>query len=139
MLCYLDTCVVIYAVEGHVPFQQRAQAHMAALEGAGERFLVSDLTRGECLVHPLGMADAPLLLDYEMFFLSPNLRTRCLTTTIHDRAARIRGFYRYASNRMYGLADSLHLAAAIEFGCGRFLTNDARLSNFPEINVEILP
>jgi len=37
------------------------------------------------------------------------------------------------------LVDSIHLAAAIEFGCDRFLTNDARLSNFPEIAVEILP
>jgi hypothetical protein len=42
-------------------------------------------------------------------------------------------------NRAYSLAGSIHLAAAIEFGCHRFLTDDARLSNFLEINVEILP
>jgi predicted nucleic acid-binding protein len=37
------------------------------------------------------------------------------------------------------LADSLHLAAAVEGGCDRFLTNDARLSRFPDIPVEVLP
>jgi predicted nucleic acid-binding protein len=139
MLVFLDTCIVIYAVEGQAPFQQRAQTHIAALEAAGDHFLISDLTRGECLVHPLGGGDGILFLSYQMFFLSRNLTTRSLTPSIHDRAARIRGHYRYANGRIYGLADSLHLAAAIEFGCDRFLTNDARLSSFPEITVDILP
>ena len=49
MLVYLDTCIVIYAVEGQAPFQQRAQSHIGALEVAGNRFIISDLTRGECL------------------------------------------------------------------------------------------
>jgi uncharacterized protein len=139
MLVYLDTCIVIYAVEGQVPFQQRAQGHIATLEAAGDRFLISDLTRGECLVHPLGRGDAVLLLSYQRFFLSRNLLVRSLSPSIYDRAARIRGVYRYAGGRSYSLADSLHLAAAIESGCDRFLTNDARLGNFPEITVVILP
>ena len=37
------------------------------------------------------------------------------------------------------LADALHLAAAIEFGCDEFLTNDNQLANFPDITVEELP
>ena len=28
MLVYLDTCIVIYAVEGQAPFQQRAQSQI---------------------------------------------------------------------------------------------------------------
>ncbi len=35
--------------------------------------------------------------------------------------------------------DALHLAAAIEGGCDRFLTNDARLSRCTDIAVEVLP
>ena len=139
MLIYLDTCIVIYAVEGQAPFQQRAQTHIAALEAAGYRFLISDLTRGECLVHPLGRGDATLLLDYHQFFLSRSLVTKSLTPSIYDRAARIRGQYRYIGGRNYGLADSLHVAAAIEYGCERLVTNDARLDNFSEVTVEILP
>jgi predicted nucleic acid-binding protein len=34
--------------------------------------------------------------------------------------------------------DCLHLAAAIEHGCGLFLTNDADLTKCPQIPVEIL-
>jgi predicted nucleic acid-binding protein len=71
--------------------------------------------------------------------LSRSLSTKSLTPSIYDRAARIRGQYRYAGGRSYGLVDSVHLAATIEFGCDRLLTNDARLNNFPEIAVEILP
>ncbi len=37
------------------------------------------------------------------------------------------------------LADALQLAAAVEGGCGLFLTNDRRLSGFPDIPVEVLP
>lgn len=41
--------------------------------------------------------------------------------------------------RCYSLADSLHLAAAVEAGCDRFLTNDQRLAAFPDMTVELLP
>jgi hypothetical protein len=34
--------------------------------------------------------------------------------------------------------DSLHLAAAAEHGCTRFLTNKAGLSGFTDIPVEVL-
>ena len=139
MPVYLDTCIVIYSVEGQAAFQQRAQVHISALEAAGHRFRVSDLTRAECLVHPLGRGDSTLLLSYQRFFLSRHLSTESLTPSIYDRAVRIRGQYRYDSGRIYGLIDSFHLAAAIEFDCDRLLTNDARLNNFPEITVEILP
>jgi uncharacterized protein len=139
MMIYLDTCIVIYSVEGQASFQQRAQAHLATLEAAGHRFVVSDLTRSECLIHPLGRGDAPLLLSYQRFFLSSTLLTKSLTSAVYDRAARIRGQYRYEGGRIYGLVDSLHLAASIEFGCERLITNDARLAGFPEIGVEILP
>lgn len=44
MLYFLDTNIVIYAVEGLPAFQQRARNHIAALESAGHRFVVSDLT-----------------------------------------------------------------------------------------------
>ncbi|MBA4064941.1 MAG: hypothetical protein C0501_14755 [Isosphaera sp.] len=54
MLYYLDTVVVIYAVEGVAVNQQRATNHIGALERAGHRFAVSDLTRTECLVPVLG-------------------------------------------------------------------------------------
>lgn len=139
MLYYLDTCIVIYSVEGQLPFQQRARNHLAALEAAGHTFVVSDLTRNECLVKPLGAGDGPLLLQYSKFFVGPNLHTVGLTLVMHERAALIRGSHHYANGRRYSLPDALHLAAAIEFGCDSFLTNDNDLAGFADITVEVLP
>ncbi len=100
MLYCLDTNIVIYAIEGQPPFQQRARDHIAALENAAHRFVVSDLTWTECLVLPLRAADGALLLDYQRFFLGPHLTTVRLTPAAHQRAAMIRATHRY------GLADS---------------------------------
>jgi hypothetical protein len=45
VLYYLDTVIVIYAVEGNPVDQQRALNHLAALEQAGHRFVISEMTR----------------------------------------------------------------------------------------------
>lgn len=140
MLVYLDSCIVIYAVEGPTPFQARAQAHVAALQGAGHRFAVSDFTRLECLVKPLGLANGPLLLEFEKFFLAPNLTVVPLSCAVYTRAANIRGIHTYGgTGKRFKVPDSLHLAAAVEAGCGSFLTNDHRLAGFPDITVDVLP
>jgi predicted nucleic acid-binding protein len=133
MLYYLDTNIIIYAVEGQPPFQQRARNHIAALENAGHRFLLSELTWTECFVWPLRAGDGPLFLDYQRFLLSPHLTSAPMTASVFHRAALVRGTYNY------GLADSLHLAVAVEHRLDRFLTNDNRLAAFPDIQVEILP
>jgi len=133
MLYFLDTNIVIYAVEGQPPFQQRARDHISALEKVGHRFVVSQLTWTECLVVPLRVGNGALLLDYERFFAGPHLTLLSLSASIHRRAAIIRAVHRY------GLADSLHLATAVESRLERFLTNDNRLAAFPDMIVEILP
>jgi predicted nucleic acid-binding protein len=51
---------------------------------------------------------------------------------VFERATVIRGQYGFK------LADSLNLAAAVEHGCGRFLTNDFQLKRFSDITVEVL-
>jgi uncharacterized protein len=141
---YLDTVVVIYAVEGNPADQQRALDHLAALEAAGHQFTISGLTLAECLTAVLGPGAGQRLSDFLRFFHGPNLRTVDLTAATYTRAAAIRGGHTYpavspAPPKRYGLADALHLAAAIESGCDVFLTNDAQLSGFPDLAVEVLP
>ena len=46
MLYYLDSVIVIYAVEGNQVDQQRALQKLQQIETAGNRFAISDLTRG---------------------------------------------------------------------------------------------
>jgi uncharacterized protein len=144
VLYYLDTVVVIYAVEGNAADQQRARNHLTALEQAGHCFAISELTRTESLVPVFGAGGGQRLSDFFRFFHGPNLRTLGLTAAIHARASAIRGGHHYpaippAQPRRYGLADALHLAAAIESGCDVFLTNDNQLSTFPDIIIEELP
>ncbi|MGH7137610.1 MAG: type II toxin-antitoxin system VapC family toxin [Pirellulales bacterium] len=144
MLYYLDTVIVIYAVEGVPADQQRALGYLTVLEQAGHRFAISELTRTECLVPVFGPVGGQRLGDFFRFFHGPNLRTVNLTSAMHYRASAIRGSHSYpavppALPKRYGLADSLHLAAAIESGCDVFLTNDNQLANFPDITVEELP
>ena len=143
MLYYLDTVIVIYAVEGHPADKKRAKNYLDALEQAGHRFAISELTRTECLVPVLGPGTGQRLSDFFRFFHEPNLRTLSLTPAMHVRASAIRGGHTYpaipsAQQKRYGLADALHLAAAIEFGCDVFLTNDNQLTNFPDITIEEL-
>ena len=136
--------IVIYAVEGDPADQQRALNHLAALEQAGHQFAISELTRTECLVPVFGPGGSQRLSDFFRFFHGPNLRTLGRTAAMHTRASAIRGGHLYptippAPPKRYGLADALHLAAAIESGCGVFLTNDDHVANFPDITVEELP
>jgi hypothetical protein len=86
----------------------------------------------------------PWVLYYLRFFNGPSLRTLGLTTATYAGASAIRGGHTYptippAQPKRYGLADALHLATAIEFGCDMFLTNDNQLANFPDITVVELP
>ena len=132
MRVYLDTVIVIYLVEGLPSFQSRAQDHLAALTAAGHRVAVSDLTRLECRIKPVRLRDAALLADFDTFLDAGTVAKVPLTSAVYDLATHIRAVHRF------GLADSLHLAAALESGCGAFLTNDARLARFPDLPVQVL-
>ncbi len=133
MLVYLDTVICIYAVEGLPSFQLRARARLALMQAAGDRPAVSDLTWLECRVKPIRLGDAKSLKDMEAFLNGSDVVRVPLPTPVYDRACRIRAVYNFK------LADALHLAAAVEAGCGVFLTNDLRLAGFPDIPVEVLP
>lgn len=73
MLYFFNTNIVIYAIEGQIALQQRAKNHIASLEAAGHRFLISDLTLAECLVIPFRDTDGSLMLDYERFMSGPHV------------------------------------------------------------------
>jgi uncharacterized protein len=133
MLAYLDTVICIYAVEGVPTFQAKARARLVTLRAAGDQPAISDLTWLECRVKPIRLGDAVGLVEMEAFLTASDVVRVPLPTAVYERACRIRAVYKY------NLADALHLAAAVESGCRLFLTNDHRLSGFPDIIVEHLP
>ncbi len=125
--------ILIYLLDTVGPFNVRAAARMAALRAAGDMAAFSDLNRLECRLKPVRLGATKALADFDAFFIRPDVRLVPITTAGFDRATLIRAAHNFK------LGDSLHLAAAMEARCDRFLTNDARLSVFTAIPVEVLP
>lgn len=134
MIVCLDANCIIYLVESNPTWGPIIVSKLAALRSAGDDIAVSDLARTECLIGPLANLDSALLADYQTFFSSPNIQVLPLTSSVCERAAQIR----VASKMKLKVPDCLHLASAIEHGCGMFLTNDAQLLLCADIKVELL-
>lgn len=130
----LDANCVIYLVEKNPLWAPKLVTRLAAVKAAGNTLAVSDLARSECLIGPFRIGDAAVLADYQRFFSNPAVEMLPLTPTVCERAAEIR----VASGLKIKLPDALHLASALEHGCGLFLTNDAQLVDCAAIAVEIL-
>src|SRR5438045_2211967 len=128
MFIYLDANPAIYTVEQVAPYAAAVDARLAA---PGVVKVVSYLTRMECLVKTLRLNDPALLRDYSRFFAA--CRHVRLTNAVYDKAAEIR-----ARHTSFKALDALHLAAAVAYNCGAFLTNDRKLGAFTGIPVEII-
>lgn len=133
MLVYCDSVVLIYFFDHTGPFNVRATNRMAAFAAAKDRIAISHLVRLEYRIAPLRNNDAVKLGIFDAFCARPDVQFLPIRTAVFDRATAIRATHNYK------LADALHLAAAVEGGCDRFLTNDNRLSRFTDIVVEVLP
>jgi predicted nucleic acid-binding protein len=117
-LIYLDTCLVIYAVEGDPVFGERVRAALAA-EPTGQ-FAISPLIKLECLVKPIRDGDLALQRHYEAVL--GQLALLALPETVFLQAAHLRA--------RFGLRtpDALHLACAQHYRCSALWTNDERLA-----------
>lgn len=133
MLIYCDSVVVIYSFDHTGQFNVRATSRLAAMATAKDRVAITDLVRLEYRIAPLRNNDAVKLGIFDAFCARPDVQFVPITTAVFDRATAIRAAFNFK------LGDSLHLAAAVEGGCDRFLTNDNRLSRFTDIVVEVLP
>jgi predicted nucleic acid-binding protein len=134
MIVCLDADCTGSFVEQNAVWGPKITARLAALRAAGDEIAVSDLARTECLAKPLATGDAAVVADYQAFFTDPDIRVLPLTAAVCERTAKIRA----ASSFKLKVPDCLHLAAAIEYGCGLVLTHDARLRQCKDIAVEIL-
>lgn len=116
-MIYLDSCLVIYAVE---PNGTASDSVLAAITGSTEAFAVSPLVLMECLVGPLRRGQASLVEAYESLIVSIEMIP--LTTEVLRRAAALR------ASAALKTPDAIHLAAAMIGGCSALWTNDRRLA-----------
>ena len=117
-LIYLDSCLIIYAVEQNPQWAPAIEKAMATV--APEGFAISGLSKMECLVKPIRNANLALQRQYEQNLATYNLLP--VTETVFLLAAQLRA--------RFGLKtpDALHLACAQYHRCDALWTNDDRLT-----------
>ncbi len=117
-LIYLDSCLVIYAVERDPIFGDRVRHAMAS--APRDTFVISPLVKLECLVKPLRTGDLVLQRYYEAAL--EQLELLPLPETAYIQTSHLRA--------RFGLRtpDALHLACAQHYGCEALWTNDGRLA-----------
>lgn len=120
---YLDSCLVVYLIEGESPFHQSTRMALAEECAKGTRLSLSYLTRLECLVMPKRRKDFDLFHQYERFFAMPSIIWLGFSPETFEIATELRAFQNIKT------PDALHLAAAIHYGCTEFWTNDLRLKS----------
>ena len=118
MRIYWDSCLVIYDVEGAMPFAERLRAAYEAMTDGTVH--VSDLVRLECMVVPLRTKHDKLIEAYETRFST--LAKLDMDAATFDLAATLRADHRLKT------PDALHAACAIRHRCDELWTNDGRFT-----------
>ena len=132
-LLYLDTCCIIYLLEGTEPFHTSVtQRLMKRRATTGATILTSRLARLECRTKPLRENDVSLLARYETFFTAQRFRLVDITSAVIERATELRAKYGFKT------PDALHLATAILEHVDVVLTGDHALEKCREIPIEVI-
>ena len=132
MIVCLDANIIIYYIERNPVWEPKVSARLKAIAAAGDSLAASDAALLECLVGPFQSGDSAILTDYQRFFASPDVQMLAVTPVAWHRAAQFRAAFKLKP------LDSVHLASAVEHGCGLFLTNDAPLARCTAIPIEVL-
>ena len=132
MIVCLDTNFVVYLIEAVPVWGPKAAGRLARLRAASEEIAICAATLLECLLKPLRAGDIVTEGNFRAFFASPWVRILPVTTATWERAAQLGAAFNFKP------MDSLHLATAVEHGCGLFLTADSRLARCTTIPVEVL-
>lgn len=116
-MIYLDSCILIYAVEDDG--KRGRDSRQALADHADDEIVVSPLVVMECLSGPLKRGDLALV-DYYHATLNAAGRAP-FDEEVFVRAAELRARHALST------PDALHLAAAQKAGCSALWTNDRRL------------
>ena len=117
-LCYFDSCIIIYLVEGHPVFGPAIEAQLAAIPDIVPSF--SALSEMECLVMPWRNGNVKLADTFRKWF--DNAKYLPVPRAVFLEASQLR-----ADHAGLKTPDALHLATAQHYGCAEFWTNDERL------------
>lgn len=130
---YLDTNIIIYAVEGFTDVAAQIRALLTAMDDAEIVAMTSELSVAEVLVKPFKDENETVQRAYKTFLTpTPVLQLAPVTRDILEEAARVR------ATTHLKLPDAIHLATAKLSGCDSFLTNDELFKRIKTTNIKIL-
>ena len=130
---FVDTNPLIYILDEFVPFSDKTNSFFEAKILTGAEFYTSTITDAEFIVKPLIEHQFNKIDLYYRFLASCDFSKCVINENVASRSAHIRAKYKNIK-----LADALQLAAAIEYNCQIFLTNDKRLKQVSEIQVVLV-
>jgi len=127
----LDTAPLIYYVEENSAFLDRVRPFFEALERAEFSALTSTLTIAELLVKPLQLGRADQVHTFREL-LAEYVEIVPVTYEIAELAAQLRADHNFRT------PDAIQIATAVSSQADAFLTNDARLARFKQLEVLVL-
>jgi hypothetical protein len=87
---YLDSCIVIYLIQGPSPYNGYVDAAFHRALSDGNQLYLSDLTRLECRVWPKRSRDPELLAQFDELFAQPEIETMSMPSAVYDLATDLR-------------------------------------------------
>ncbi len=129
----IDTAVFIYLFEGSGVFARRAEELLHRVEQGTVEAVFSSIGVIEILTGPKKLKKYDLVAQYKNHLARfPHLTIMGINEHIVDIASDLRARYGIAT------PDAIHIATAVDFGAGKFITNDRSLRKIKEISVELL-
>jgi predicted nucleic acid-binding protein len=128
---YVDTNVVIHAVEHIEPYTAILQPLWLAAKTGQVTIVTSELTWLETLTKPMRDGDLKLETIFRELLTAEEVTLVSTTLPLWEHAARLRGL---------GLKtpDAVHAATALATSCGLFLTNDTIFQRIDGLPVTVL-
>lgn len=129
----LDTAPLIYFIEQNAAYLEIVRAFFQAMNRGEFQVVTSTLTLTEVLVQPLRVGNTALANQYRDIILDQeNLTVLPISTEIAEIAAQLR------ANQNFRTPDAIQIATSLQAGATYFLTNDARLTDVPNLEILIL-
>ncbi len=119
---YLDTNIIIFAVEKGNPWTAELGELIAAIDDKDIHACTSELTLAEALTKPFAAGSAALVSKYEQMLAEDGVLD---VVPISRQILRTSAEFRARLD--VKLADAIHLATAKHIGCDFVLTNDRDL------------
>jgi predicted nucleic acid-binding protein len=118
---YWDTMLLIYLLEGHPEFRQRAETLLVRARRRGDKLYTSYLALGEIMA---GAEKSPH--PEKISAIAAVIREMGFSFLPFDEGA-VAPFSRLRAKEKLRVADSIHLACAASAGMDLFLTGDKQL------------